>query len=115
MNKYAFKIIGMDCSEEIAILKHALSPFVANENQLGFDLLNGKLTIEPDNEMLLESQFIQAIQKTGMKTIPWQTYITEAQEPQNFWTKHNHLIMTLLSAVFLFLGYSLHAMEHGLS
>ena len=103
----------MDCTEEVAILRHALSNYISNEKDLGFDLLNGKLTIEANHVVLQESQLIQAIQKTGMKAIPWQTYLSEAQKPQSFWTKHNRLIMTLLSAVFLLLGYLLHAMQHG--
>jgi len=116
MNKnrrFEFKIIGMDCAEEVAILKHTLAKYISDEKDLGFDLLNGKLTIEANHIVLQESQLIQAIQKTGMHAIPWETYITESQMPKSFWGSYNRLIMTLLSAVFLLLGYLLHAMQHG--
>lgn len=103
----------MDCAEEVAILKHTLAKYISDEKDLGFDLLNGKLTIEANHIVLQESQLIQAIQKTGMHAIPWETYITESQMPKSFWGSYNRLIMTLLSAVFLLLGYLLHAMQHG--
>ena len=49
MNNYIFKIYGMDCAEEIAVLKRALSPYLEDITQLQFDLLNGKLTIPQQN------------------------------------------------------------------
>ncbi|MCB1828035.1 MAG: heavy metal translocating P-type ATPase, partial [Coxiellaceae bacterium] len=90
-----------------------LEKYISDDNQLGFDLLNGKLTIEENGKQLNESQLIQAIQKTGMKAIPWQIYITEPKKPKNFWMQHNRLMMTVFSAIFLLLGYLLHAIQHG--
>ncbi len=113
MSKYTFKIIGLDCSEEIAILKRSLSPYVSDENKIGFDLLNGKLMIEPDDVVVEEKQLIRIINSTGMRAIPWQSYIVESHKPQSFWIKHGRRLMTLLSGGFLLLGYFLHASEHG--
>lgn len=112
-NRIEFKVIGMDCAEEIALIKRVLEKQVLNDDQLSFDLLNGKLTIEADEGRLQESQIIQAIQKTGMRAIPWKIYITESQTQKSFWTKHGRLMMTLFSAMFLLLGYLLHSIQHG--
>lgn len=112
--KYIFKVIGMDCAEEVSILKKVLSPYVTDENQLGFDLLNGKLTIQIDEPKFTEKQFALIIQESsGMKIIPWQMYIKQSQEPVSFWDKHQRVIMTLLSAIFIFLGFLLHGLFHG--
>lgn len=40
----AFKIEGMDCAEEVAILKRALSSHV-EPDELGFDVLIGRMTV----------------------------------------------------------------------
>ena len=40
-----FRIHGMDCAEEVTLLKRELLPLVHSEDKLGFDLLNGKLTV----------------------------------------------------------------------
>lgn len=112
-SRFEFKIIGMDCIEEVAILRHTLAIYISDEKQLGFDLLNGKLTIETNDPTVNESQLIHTIQKTGMKAVPWENHITASQKQKNFWTKYNRLIMTLLSAAFLCAGYFLHAIQHG--
>ena len=113
MSKYIFKIIGMDCADEVKILKHTLAKYILNEKDLEFDLLNGKLTIKTKITALEEIQLIQTIQKTGMKAIPWETYITTSQQPRSFWVKHSRHMMLLLSGIFILLGYVLHGMQHG--
>jgi|GEM_PF-3162664 len=42
---FELRIQGMDCAEEVAILKRELVPLLGNDERLGFDLLNGKLTV----------------------------------------------------------------------
>lgn len=111
--RFEFKVIGMDCAEEVAVLRHALTKYISDEKDLVFDLLNGKLSIEANNAIAKEEKLIQVVQKTGMQAIPWKTYITKSQKPQNFWTKHNRLLMTFLSAILLLSGYLLHAIQHG--
>ena len=113
MNRFLLKIDGMDCAEEIAILRRALSPYIDNDEQLGFDLLNGKLTVETDNSGLDENTLIRAITETGMHATSWQAYTAKGNEPTSFWSKNNRQIMTTLSAVFLALGYLTHAIQHG--
>lgn len=40
-----FKIHGMDCAEEVAVLKREVGPVVGGEDRLSFDILSGKLTV----------------------------------------------------------------------
>lgn len=60
-----FKISGMDCIEEVTVLRKVLSPLVGSENKLSFDVLNGKMSINDDN--VSDSQVISAVARTGMK------------------------------------------------
>ena len=41
----AFRVTGMDCAEEVALLKRELGGLVGGEDRLGFDLVAGKLTV----------------------------------------------------------------------
>lgn len=112
--KYIFKVVGMDCAEEVSILKQVLLPYVDNEDRLGFDLLNGKLTIEIDDPKITEKYLINTIKKSsGLNTIPWNVYIKQSNEPINFWNKYQRVIMTTLSAIFIVLGFLLHGLFHG--
>ena len=63
-----FRIEGMDCAEEVAILKRELTPIVGGENNLLFDILKGKMGVSiSGNSSLKDVEVIQAVSKTGMK------------------------------------------------
>jgi len=40
-----FKIYGMDCAEEVALLKNEVGSLVGHSDNLAFDLLKGKMTV----------------------------------------------------------------------
>jgi Cd2+/Zn2+-exporting ATPase len=61
-----FQIDGMDCAEEVAILKRELVPLFGNENRLAFDVLNQHMTILP-GEHVEPAKIIAAIERTGMR------------------------------------------------
>ena len=63
----AFKVQGMDCAEEVATLKRALSGLVA-EDALGFDVLNGRMTVPA---AVHAAGVIAAVAATGMSAEPW--------------------------------------------
>jgi len=37
----AYKVHGLDCAEEVAVLKQAIGPLVGGADRLAFDVLNG--------------------------------------------------------------------------
>ena len=41
-----YRIRGLDCAEEVAILKRVLAPMLGGESQLQFDILNGKIILD---------------------------------------------------------------------
>ncbi len=106
MEKLALKIRGMDCAEEIAILKQALSAMVP-ENALSFDLMNGKLIIE--NGESQSADIIAAINKTGMRAIRWSDHVAREAADKTFWEEHGRTACAGASALCIVAGFLLHA------
>lgn len=66
MEQRAFKIRGMDCAEEIAILKRELGPLVGGEERLLFDLLKAKMTVLSAPREIGEREVVKAVGSEGM-------------------------------------------------
>ena len=60
-----FKIHGMDCAEEVIVLKRVLSNVVP-EHALSFDVLTSRMTVHSDvNDTLV----MEAVANTGMRAL----------------------------------------------
>lgn len=76
MKTLKFKIEGMDCADEIAILKRAITPLVeGKEEYLSFNLLNETMTISSPNDLLTTEEVISVVQGAGMRATPWREHI----------------------------------------
>jgi Cd2+/Zn2+-exporting ATPase len=64
-----FKIRGMDCAEEVEVLRREIAPLVGGERHLAFDILRGKMTVMDSSVPLTE--IINAINKTGKQAEMW--------------------------------------------
>lgn len=106
---HVFKIEGMDCAEEIAILKKVLSPVVGGEEYLFFDLLNAKLTVKAADKNIDPAKVTQAIESTGMHAAPWGS----SAEEKTFFQKYGKSVLTLLGLASLLAGFFWHAYMHG--
>jgi len=42
-----FKIAGMECAEEVTLLKREIGPVVGGEDRLAFDILRRKMIVRP--------------------------------------------------------------------
>jgi len=51
-----FKIEGLDCAEEVAILKNAIGPIAGGSDKLVFDILNGRMTLLPEADPVTEKK-----------------------------------------------------------
>ena len=69
MTEHSFRIHGLDCAEEVAVLKRALSPLVEDEEHLSFDVLRGKLTVREDG--VAPAAIRDAVAGTGMRAEAW--------------------------------------------
>ena len=67
LEKLQLRIHGMDCVEEVTLLKRELLPLVHRDERLGFDLLNGKLTVDVSGLEIPSSEILAAIKRSGLK------------------------------------------------
>lgn len=105
-----FKVQGLDCAEETAVLKKAVGvrPGVTD---LTFDLLNAKLTVAYEPAEIQPEAIRLSIEKTGMKAVPWQE--RTSPESVSWRQRHGRLFMAVLSGVLLAGGFLSHWVLHG--
>ena len=114
MPNLTYKIKGMDCAEEISILKNELGPKVGGEDRLSFDLLNGKMKIETSASEITDEEVIRSVKQTGMEAIPWSDYQNQYQQKQSFWSHHGRSVLCAASGIFLVSGFLSLALQHGI-
>ena len=101
-----FKIHGMDCAEEVGVLKREVGPVVGGEQYLAFDILNGKMTVLPEAPNREAKAILAAVARTGMRAEPW----SGSERPAgSFWERRGHTVMTAASGLFLAAGFIAHA------
>jgi Zn2+/Cd2+-exporting ATPase len=99
-----FKVRGMDCADEVAILRRELGPLVGGEERLGFDLLRARLTINDPPPGLGEAEVSRAVAATGMRAEPWREASEEA-EPVGIWQRKGRTVMGAASGGALLAGF----------
>ena len=105
--KYEFKVEGLDCAEEIAILKKSLAKR-EGISDLEFDVLNAKMVVSCEG--VDEEEIIKWVKEGGMKAIPWN--LKNTREPKGFLKRHGRLITTALSGIFLITAIAFHVQNH---
>ncbi|MFO0902378.1 MAG: hypothetical protein U0939_05215 [Pirellulales bacterium] len=104
-----FRIVGMDCADEIADLRQAVGPVVGGDDRLSFDLLNRRLIVDVGGATIAPSTIMEAIARTGMKAEHLADFQDRADglESLSVWNRSN--LWTGLSGVLLFLAQLLRA------
>jgi Cd2+/Zn2+-exporting ATPase len=105
----AFKVNGLDCAEEVAILKREVGRLEGIE-ALVFDILNARMTAAFDPEAVSRQDIVDAVAAGGMTAVPWEE---RSEEEGPFWREHDRLVMTSLSGTFLLAGFVTHWAIHG--
>ena len=117
MTRLVFKIQGMDCAEEVAILRRAVGPVVGGGDRMSCDLLNGTMTVSLPEEIAHPGPIIQAVRKTGMHASLWQEEgsLGDNQDTGKPWQRWGRPLLCLLSAVCLVsgMGWQVLSQEHG--
>jgi Cd2+/Zn2+-exporting ATPase len=70
----ASKVRGLDCAEEVAVLKQAVGPLAGGADRLSFDVLNGCMTLAANENEVVDEAIFKAVAVTGMTTVPWTPY-----------------------------------------
>lgn len=107
-----FKIYGMDCAEEVSILKREIGPLVGGAEHLAFDILNAKMTVLPTAPSVEPRRIIEAVNRSGMRAEPYESAQPAAGEV-SFWRRRGRTIMTTASGVFSAGGFLAHTVITG--
>ena len=108
-----FKIHGMDCAEEVGILKRELRELVGNEANLSFDILNGRMTLRGDSRVSVQ-QVIEKVASTGMSAELWTgTGARASQSEARSWSRDLRTAMTVLSGSLVVVGFCVHVVLSG--
>ncbi|MCP5412066.1 MAG: cadmium-translocating P-type ATPase [Alphaproteobacteria bacterium] len=101
-----FKVQGLDCAEEVAVLKREIGPIVGGENHLVFDVLNGRMSVLKGADAVNTEDIRKAVARTGMNAEEWRADRSVGTTVD----RHRWLqaLFTAVSGSFLALGLILH-------
>lgn len=102
----------MDCAEEVAVLKREVGPVVGGEERLGFDILNGKMTVQPPASDVASEVILRAVRRTGMRAEVWRDAAQETAT-EGTWQRHGRMIATIASGTLALLGFVVHVILAG--
>jgi Cd2+/Zn2+-exporting ATPase len=102
------RIAGMDCAEEVGILKRELVPLVVDPERLQFDVLNRKLTVRHGTPQVSITKVIDVINQTGMTAESWADEASQRQSNHEH-ASRSRTLLTALAGVLGFGGLALHA------
>ena len=110
-DRFEFRIHGMDCADEVAILRREIEPIVTTAERLSFDILRGKMNVEQGDPSVSQGQLIEAVARTGMRAEPWQD--TRPAAEAGYWRRNARTALTVACGVFTALGFGVHASRVG--
>lgn len=108
-----FRVHGMDCADEVAILRREVGPAVGGAERLSFDLLRGKMVVTTDGTGPGLANVTAAVARTGMRAEPWLDATPGAGE-RSLWQRRGRTLTTTLSGLLSAAGFLLHASSAGL-
>ena len=104
--RQSFKVSGMDCADEVAILKREVGPLVGGEEYLAFDLLNGKMTVLEGTFSPSSEAILQVIRQTGMSAMTWEDDRPSDSKSGRFW---NQFLLMAVGGVLAAIALGVHA------
>jgi len=104
-----YRVHGLDCAEEVATLKEAVSA-ADGVVDLEFDILNARMAVTYDPHAVSPNDIVAAVAKTGMRAVPWEG--RTQGEAESFWEQHGRLVMALASGALLLAGFVVHWAMH---
>jgi len=71
LSRTAYRVFGLDCADEIALLRREVGPVVGGEEKLAFDLLAGRMWVEGEAGGARERRILAAIEAAGLRAERW--------------------------------------------
>jgi len=96
-----FRITGLDCAEEVAVLKREVGPVVGGEERLAFDVLNGRMIVSAAANGVSASTIVEAVKRAGLGATPVDGNLPIVEPPPTFWQQRGRLVLTAASGLAL--------------
>jgi Cd2+/Zn2+-exporting ATPase len=77
---------------------------------LGFDVLNARMTVTYNDEQISPDAIVAAVAETGMSAVPWGE---RALEAASFWELHGRTVMAAASGLCILAGFVAHWVASG--
>jgi len=107
-----FRIHGMDCADEVAILRREIEPLVGGPDRLTFDLLRGRMTVRGEQPAVEVEAIIDAVARSGMRAERWTD--AHARTDTDGRRRLARIGTTTASGALTGIGFALHAAREGL-
>ena len=106
----AYKVRGLDCAEEVAVVRQAVGPLVGGSDRLAFDVLNGRMTVADEASDVAEETIIAAVAGTGMSAARW---TGDAGKDEDHSHRRQQILFTAGSGLLVLAGFVLHVIFAG--
>ncbi|SFJ43194.1 heavy metal translocating P-type ATPase [Planctomicrobium piriforme] len=110
-DELVFRIQGMDCAEEVRVLKQTVGPLVGGEDKLTFDILNARMRVHAANSKELADRIRSAVASAGMRA----SLASEASSTKGESARTDRLrtMLTAFSGMGLLAGFISHGLLGG--
>ncbi len=110
-----YQVRGLDCAEEVAILKSAVGPLVGGADNMHFDVLHGRMGIRESAVAATgDEEILRAVRKTGMEASRVDPETNgEGDDSAADRHKRQQIIFTTISGISLLAGLGLHVFLSG--
>ena len=112
--RFEFRIHGMDCADEVAILRREIEPIVKSPARLSFDILRGKMNVDQGDPIVTEAGLVSAVARTGMRAEVWRDEKATSSD-LSFWQRRGRTVLMLASGLLTVAAFGLHASIAGFS
>lgn len=106
----SFRVNGLDCAEEVAILNKVVGPAVGGDEHIAFDVLNARMTLLGSAAEITDGKLIKLISTTGMSAKIWDAESAEADHSAHLQRQKR---FTALAGGFWAAGFGYHLIENG--
>ena len=105
--RFVFKVDGLDCAEEVAVLRRGVGPLVGGEDRLAFDVLSGRMMVLDGADKVSLEEVLKAVRRTGMSAVEWRKDDKDADRASDK-RRRAQARLTALSGLALLAGLAVH-------
>lgn len=109
LTEHTFSIHGLDCADEVTVLRRAVGPLVGGGDHLRFDLLHGRMTVDESADVTVEA-VVTAVARTGMRAEVWRE---QSGREARGGRPRGRTIVTIASGLLMLTGFAVHASQLG--